>query len=306
MTIAQALPAPGTTTARRQRVARQKGHTEVITALAPATPSPGWRLSVAGTPPPPDEGDAAARLGWPERGGAGMDLLRHMAREPQAFMAQAPAPMQAGHAAPPSALGLDAQGVVHHPRVQLLRADGGSSVFPQIERGPLQGVNGVIVHQTDSPSAASTFNSYARAGANGAHFLIDKDGTIYQTASLTQQTWHVGKLKSRCMAESRCSPAETALNQRFAPTAEHQRERVKAPGDRYPSNLDALGIELVGQAFPRGDNNARYEAVTDAQNDALRWLVGELKAEFGLADSEVLRHPVVSRKNETEASTAQW
>jgi N-acetyl-anhydromuramyl-L-alanine amidase AmpD len=53
-------------------------------------------------------------------------------------------------------------------------------------------VQGIIVHQTGSPTARSTLNGYGVARANGAHFLIDKDGTIYQTASVLKQTAHVG------------------------------------------------------------------------------------------------------------------
>jgi len=51
-------------------------------------------------------------------------------------------------------------------------------IFSSIERGDLNQVNGIVVHQTNSPTASATFNSYANTGANGAHFLIDKDGTI--------------------------------------------------------------------------------------------------------------------------------
>lgn len=58
-----------------------------------------------------------------------------------------------------------------------------STPRPLIERGLLKSVTGIIVHQTDSFTAEATLNSYLTAG-NGAHFLIDKDGTIHQTASL--------------------------------------------------------------------------------------------------------------------------
>src|ERR1035437_8490823 len=50
-------------------------------------------------------------------------------------------------------------------------------------------------------NAQSALSSYNNPSANGTHFLIDKDGTIYQTASVFQQTWHVGKLRSRCRSE---------------------------------------------------------------------------------------------------------
>ena len=147
-------------------------------------------------------------------------------------------------------------------------------------------------------------------GANGAHFLIDKDGTIYQTASLNKTCHHVGTLKSRCAHEQTCSPGETKLNQKFNAKAENKREIVKQAGVRYPSNKDSIGIELVGDSFPKGPNidrkKVKFEIVTDAQNESLRWLVEQLKKEYRIPDSEVFRHPEISYKNITEASTAKW
>lgn len=78
---------------------------------------------------------------------------------------------------------------------------------------------------------------------------------------------------------------------------------------RYPSNADSLGIELVGKAVvPAHDPTAKptYEAVTAEQNASLKWLIDELRDTLKVPLSVVFRHPVVSRKNETEASTAQW
>ncbi len=103
-------------------------------------------------------------------------------------------------------LHIDEQGMIVNAGIMPRR-------FTQIERQPLQQVQGIIVHQTGSGSAASTFNSYTHANANGAHFLIDKDGTIYQTASIKKRTHHVGPLLARCLAELRCKPAA------FAPSA---------------------------------------------------------------------------------------
>lgn len=68
--------------------------------------------------------------------------------------------------------------------------------FP-IPKNPMTEISGIIIHQTGSSTARSAFHSY-EAGASGAHFLIDKEGTIDQTASLSDQTWHVGMLKARC------------------------------------------------------------------------------------------------------------
>jgi len=68
-------------------------------------------------------------------------------------------------------------GVLVDPKVMVRR-------FPAIEHGPLRCVCAIVVHQTDSTTATSTFNSYVK-GPNGAHFLIDsQDRSIRQQASM--------------------------------------------------------------------------------------------------------------------------
>lgn len=142
---------------------------------------------------------------------------------------------------------IDANGVVINTRVK-------RALSPSIERGPMKSIHGIIVHQTGGPTAESALASYKRSSANGAHFLIDTDGTIYQTASLRKQTWHVGKLKARCVLEKRCTPVELKGLQRFNPSKEDKRELAKNVPDRFPSNQDSIGIELVGEALPRGNS----------------------------------------------------
>jgi N-acetyl-anhydromuramyl-L-alanine amidase AmpD len=51
-------------------------------------------------------------------------------------------------------------------------------VTSKIDKGALTKVNAIIIHQTGSDSADSSLSSYS-GGVNGAHFLIDKDGTIF-------------------------------------------------------------------------------------------------------------------------------
>ncbi|WP_321804460.1 peptidoglycan recognition family protein [Burkholderia sp. BCC1993] len=199
-------------------------------------------------------------------------------------------------------LSIDANGMVVSPHVVRARK-------VQIERGAMQRISGIIVHQTGGPTAASALNSYQTASANGAHFLIEKDGTIYQTASLKKQTWHVGRIKARCVAEMRCTPVELEQLRRFDPRGENQREMRKAVPDRYPSNTDSIGVELVGEALPLNEPNPdrrTYDAAPEAQNDSLRWLIDELSVTLNVPMTEVFRHPTVSRKNRTEAARAQW
>lgn len=201
-------------------------------------------------------------------------------------------------------LNVDERGVIRNARII-------NAIATTIERGPMVKVKGIIVHQTGGPTASSTLHSYKNANANGAHFLIDKDGTIYQTASVLQKTQHVGKLRSRCLTEMRCTPAEMRLAKQSKASATHKREIKKSVPDRYPSNEDSIGIEIVGQAFyktpnPKPGEEKVYEAVTKPQDASLKWLISELRWTLNVPLAEIHRHPAVSYKNETEASSASW
>ncbi|MGN8077990.1 peptidoglycan recognition protein family protein [Variovorax sp. 22077] len=210
---------------------------------------------------------------------------------------------------------IDEHGMISHARVRHARS-------LQIERGKRAGaITGIVVHQTDADTSASSLNSYKRPKANGAHFLIDKDGTIYQTAAIYQRTNHVGPLQARCLVIPTCTLSD--FPERVGATAMHRIEMRKAPANRYPSNMEAIGIEMVGRArLPEGfkpDSRQKrmslerlrgdagvFPTPTAAQNQALSWLVHVLQGSMHLAASEVFRHPDVSRKNITEAQGANW
>lgn len=198
-------------------------------------------------------------------------------------------------------LKIDADGKIIHSKIIL-------KISTSIEKKPMNKIQGIIVHQTGGATAQSSFNSY-RAGRSGAHFLIDKVGIIYQTASLMRQTWHVGKLRSRCLAELTCSPVELNLLKKFDPSGTHRREMAKSIPDRYPANQDSVGIEIVGRALPLTEpdpDKRTYETLTIAQSTSLKWLINELKLTLNISLRNVFRHPTVSYKNKTEAATARW
>jgi N-acetyl-anhydromuramyl-L-alanine amidase AmpD len=204
---------------------------------------------------------------------------------------------------------IDAAGMVTDARVKNSRS-------AAIERGDLKSVAGIVIHQTDSDTAAATLNGYKNAGANGAHFLIDTDGTIHQTASVYQRTNHVGKLKSRCIAEASCAVADYPAKAGAATI--NAIELKKALPARYPSNSEAIGIELVGKsALPANFQAPKYAAnwpkdrllgefgvyptPNSQQIFSLKWLVEELMQALNVAASELFEHPTVSWKNPTEA-----
>ena len=196
---------------------------------------------------------------------------------------------------------LDKNGMLISPKVILRR-------FPHIEHGPLNVVHGIIVHQTDSPSAQSTFSGYSKGG-NGAHFLIDKNGTIYQTASLKKRCYHVGRrIRSKCLeiSKTQCNDKNMAKLMAYSwskrVVAIDGYERQKNYPDRFPVNSDSIGIELVGKHV----DDKTYTPVTPQQNMSLQWLIDELYTNFSLNKNDIYRHPTVSYKNPGEAAGAKW
>ena len=109
---------------------------------------------------------------------------------------------------------IDKQGFIVHPFVTI-------RAIPAAEHGKMTEYHGIVVHQTDSTNAASALSS-ATQGGDAAHFIIDKDGTVYQIASIYKFCWHVGKLKSRKLAEHRCSEAELKKLKGMKPTPLNQ------------------------------------------------------------------------------------
>lgn len=202
-----------------------------------------------------------------------------------------------------SGLDVDFAGFVRDARVS-------QAIRPLIQHGTMSRINGIVVHQTGGSTARSSLDSYLRPGASGAHFLIDKDGTVFQTASVYRVTHHVGHLKPRCRVEMSCTPAQTrALAGKRVGAGIGRVEAAKPWPDRYPGNADALGIEFVGAVAPKlggGANDFEYEGVTPAQQAAFYWLLPRLLAHFGVRATEVYRHPEVSWKQPSEAASVRW
>lgn len=164
-----------------------------------------------------------------------------------------------------------------------------------LERGPIRGPAAIVLHRTVSSTASSTLNAFRRG--IGTHFLIDKDGTIYQVASLKQYTAHVGPIRVRCLAEGKCPPADLDRIKRFTPRQGHDHEKAKPYPDRYPMNEDSVGIEVVAMYH---EGNATWDAPTPEQETAIRRVIRILKKSYGLEDRDVYAHDLISRKTAGE------
>ncbi len=185
-------------------------------------------------------------------------------------------------------------------------------IYKSLHKGEMTTVHAIVVHQTGASTAQHTFNSYTNS-SNGAHFLIDKSGHIYQTALTNKKTYHVGKIRSRCIETKSCSKDELSsansiylkkgLSYPVRVKNVHNHEKSKNYPDRYPTNSDSIGIEIVGSY---NKANKVYESVNAKQNLSLKWLVNELLTHLKLQNSDIYRHPDVSYKQPSEAKSANW
>ncbi len=177
---------------------------------------------------------------------------------------------------------------------------------PGLERGAMPSVNGIVLHRTMGATAAGTL-AHWRGETNpyGTHFLIDRDGTIHQTASLDNSTAHVGRIRSRGEVEGTLTPDEqTQLDAARAErgndyAAVHRVESAKPYPQRYPTNGDSVGIEVVATYDAR---TAAWQAPTQAQTDAIARLVGILQRNYGLDDHDIHQHDAVSYKTQGEGA----
>ena len=193
-------------------------------------------------------------------------------------------------AVPPPAPAGDAGGYLTEPGIV-------RKSIPALEHGTLGGIDAIVLHRTEGATAQSAFNAFE--SGTGTHFLIDKDGTIYQTASLDQKTHHVGKIKSRCMEEGTCSAEEkqTIEDMGWAPARLNAHEAAKPYPERFPNSSDSVGIEVVGRY---NEATKTWDEPTEAQKASIARLVGVLQNTYGLHNDDVYAHDKISYKTPGE------
>jgi hypothetical protein len=166
-----------------------------------------------------------------------------------------------------------------------------------LEKGPLTGPNAIVLHRTDSYNLEGALQSFKNGV--GTHFIVDKDGTVTQTASLLKHTSHVGKIKSRCYESGTC-PADEKTKIKswgWAPKKVYDHEKVKSYPARYPMNEDSVGIEVVAKY-----ENGVWEAATPAQLVSIATVVKILKDNYGLGEADIYEHHKISYKMPNEGA----
>jgi N-acetyl-anhydromuramyl-L-alanine amidase AmpD len=179
-----------------------------------------------------------------------------------------------------------------------------------IEHSQIGAINAIVLHRTGTIDANSVLNAW-KTQKEGTHFLISENGTIYQTASVKKQCWHVGKIYSRCRSTGSCSEEDakaienmlhkknTSWGKKFRLVTRH--ELKKNYPTRFPHNHDSLGIEIVGVISIK---NEIYEIPNKQQLDSLFWLLDKLISTFNVSIKDIYAHGEIAHKDRKKSEGA--
>lgn len=126
-------------------------------------------------------------------------------------------------------------------------------------------IDQIVIHYDGTGTSERCFAVLQKRGLS-AHFLIDFDGTVYQTLDLRQRAWHA------TISNNRSIGIEIA-------------NLGALPIDKPPSQLDPRGVVPHHSAIVAGvvqHEKLHQYAFTDAQYDALAQLVAALRQTFPL------------------------
>ena len=127
----------------------------------------------------------------------------------------------------------------------------------------------VILHRTDSTTAISAINSWTPAvyikdkETASAHYLIDKNGTIYKLSNDNTVRWHTGNT--------------------------YKKKDVK--------QSNAIGIEVVGY-YNR--DSKKWDSLTNAQIRAVSRLTLKFVNDYNIQSGNICPHEKISHKTDNE------
>jgi len=101
------------------------------------------------------------------------------------------------------------------------------------------------------------------------------------------------------MAGGTCSAGEAKLikGRGWNPTKVYNHEKVKAYPEKYPTNEDSVGIEVVAMY---DESTKTWDAPIPEQTESIKVLVRILKKAYSLDDADVYAHDTISRNTEGE------
>jgi len=175
-----------------------------------------------------------------------------------------------------------------------------------LEHGELKSIKAIVLHRTDSEKVESIIGS----SDEGTHFWIEKDGTVFQAASLFKKTWHVGSgLYSKKKDETGIGDYENVWPHK----KRGELELKKNYPDRYPINSDSVGIEVAGKWMKtegkykngkyKNENKGIWEDLTPEQFQSIVCLCKVLKRLFKLSNQDIYAHDDIKPKTYGEASS---
>jgi hypothetical protein len=132
-------------------------------------------------------------------------------------------------------------------------------------------IKAIVVHQTGGHTAKDAIDTFKKNSS--IHYLIDKDGSIYQLVPDLYVANHVGPPKK----------SNTLI-----------------------FSYNSIGIEFVGfyDKVP-GKRDPVYRDLTPEQQDSGKWLLKQLMMKYNIASDHIYRHPQLAPKNETEAQSVE-
>lgn len=174
-----------------------------------------------------------------------------------------------------------------------------------LEHGKLSSIKAIVLHRTNS----STVKNIIGNSSEGTHFWVEKDGTIYQAASLNKKTWHVGSgLYSKEKDETGKGDYENTWPHKKRGTAELK----KSYPNRYPINSDSVGIEVAGlwtktsgketTGKYKGELKGKWDNLTQKQEKSIICLCQALKKQYALSNDDIYAHDEIKPKTKGEGS----
>lgn len=159
-------------------------------------------------------------------------------------------------------------GIINHTKIQV-------NIISELHYGNIGKIEMIILHRTANDSVSSTLNSFKskRNGTYyGTHFLVGKDGTIYQTANLDKYTNH---------------------------SAGNNRKSIGI--EVVGKSLDKDGNYSLGR---KGENPVvAWEPLTEVQANSVACLVKALLHNYNLSKLDLKVHEDLNPKTEGEGRT---